>query len=617
MCNDCGCKTNNNFEDQQHIHNGEHDHEGEHNHEKEYIAIDSTASKTLHQMFEDDNAIPRQKDTGREFSRMPGGVLIADNETTNGNYSLIDLYLPPQVGPPPHIHSKEDEAFFILEGKVEILLGEQTLIGTPGSFVYLPKNTVHAFKTVGSTPARMLNILNPPGAETFFQQLGPVGTPEYYKTLSLGSNFGIKFPDSLIFSASEYSVNEDGRSIAEVTVLRPGELNGKAGATIILSDGTAKNNEDYSETEISIEFAQGETSKTVAIPVIDDDRIEGNETINLKLMNPTEDTMIGLLQDTAVLTIVDNEAQPTGVSSTPLVGSDSNDVLKGRNEIKNITVTKGNDTLSGGGNRDLFTIKFDYGIDTINDFTGVGKGVKPGDNIVAEIDTLKFEGVGLTAQNMLLTQQGDDLLVSFEGVENTGAILKDFQLENLDNLRQVTGASVDIGNIIFDGENAFQDSFDVLNANSQNQQIFNQNSVTFLNDLNNNTKGFEASDDVINGQGGNDHLFGLSGNDILRGGTGNDTLEGGFGNDTLIGGIGSDLFSFTPLSGIDTIQDFTDGEDLIVLSDDIEFSDLRIIQGTGSRANDTYINIISSNEILTILNGVEANTVTNDDFVVV
>ena len=140
--------------------------------------------------------------------------------------------------------------------------------------------------------------------------------------------------------------------------------------------------------------------------------------------------------------------------------------------------------------------------------------------------------------------------------------------------------------------------------------------LSFLNDLNNHTKGFNNSNDVINGQGGNDHLQGLTGDDLLRGGEGDDCLNGGFGSDTLTGSSGSDLFMFAPLSGIDTITDFTDGQDVIGLSDGLEFSDLRIIQGTGDRANDTYINLISSNEILTTLSGVEASTISSDDFLV-
>ncbi|WP_322743996.1 hypothetical protein [Nostoc edaphicum] len=81
-----------------------------------------------------------------------------------------------------------------------------------------------------------------------------------------------------------------------------------------------------------------------------------------------------------------------------------------------------------------------------------------------------------------------------------------------------------MGNILFDGQTSITDSFDVFNANSTQNTIFNKNTATFLNDLSNNVSGFDHSNDVINGQGGNDRIDGKSGNDFLRGGLGNDTL---------------------------------------------------------------------------------------------
>ena len=177
----------------------------------------------------------------------------------------------------------------------------------------------------------------------------------------------------------------------------------------------------------------------------------------------------------------------------------------------------------------------------ITDFGGVGKGTNPTAAVIAEVDTLTFQGDGLTAQNLLLTKNGNNLEISFEGVDGAPVILQNFALENLDNLSLSTGASVDLGNILFDGQTSITDSFDVFNANSTQSTIFNKNTVTFLNDLSNNVNGFDNSDDVINGQGGDDIIDGKSGNDLLRGGTGNDTLiDGGVGNNLLSGGDGND-----------------------------------------------------------------------------
>jgi len=179
--------------------------------------------------------------------------------------------------------------------------------------------------------------------------------------------------------------------------------------------------------------------------------------------------------------------------------------------------------------------------------------------------TLKFVGQGLSAQKLILTQNGQDLVVTFEGVDDTNVTLKHFKLEDLDNLQTAGGGSVGLGNILFAGQTSIEDSFDVIDANSQQGQIFNRNTVTFLNNRNTTVDGFDNSDDVINAEGGNHKIYGLSGDDVLRGGKGNsklyggdgyDTLEGGAGHTTMIGGKDSDVFVLSPTDGLDKIEDF-------------------------------------------------------------
>lgn len=554
---------------------------------------------------------------------------ISTGEDTGGQYDLFDAYVPSNVGTTPHIHLQQDEGFYIVEGTVKFQLKDQIITATPGTFVNVPKGQTHAYRNLEDKPARMIIQGIPSGLDKLIEDTSRPGT-DISAAFPLFTDEGLDkivqafkdnasvALDSIIFAGTEYSVNEDGSPIAAVTLIRPLEDTGAVGATITLKDGTAKYLEDYNDSQqIKVNFADGERVKVVNIPIIDDNSIEANKTINITLSDATGGAIIGLLQNTATLTIVDNDARFKGKDSVLLVGDDSNNIFIGRKSSENIIGGKGNDLLTGGGNIDLFKVKLGDGIDTITDFGGLGTGSRPSSGVSAEIDTLKFEGNGLTARNLLLTQNEDDLLITFEEVENTGVVLQNFALQNLDNLRKTTGASVDIGNILFNGQTGFQDSFDVLNANKQSSSVYSRNSVTFLNDLNNNTSGFDKSNDVINGQGGNDYLWGLSGDDILRGGTGNDTLVGGFGWDTLIGGYGKDTFSFTSGLGIDTIVDFTDGEDSIGLLGGLTFADLTIYQGTGGSINDTLINITSSNEPLMILSGVQVNTITSANLLIV
>ncbi len=252
----------------------------------------------------------------------------------------------------------------------------------------------------------------------------------------------------------------------------------------------------------------------------------------------------------------------------------------------------------------------------IEGFNGVGVGINPSEVTIAEADTLTFKGEGLIAKSMLLTQQGNDLAITFDNIKDTKVTLKNFKLENLDNLQKSTGSMIDFSNVVFNGENRSTDSFDVFNADWQKKQIFSRNTVTFLNDLDNTIQGFDRSDDVINGQGGNDRIQGKGGNDLLRGGDGNDLLRGGLGNDQLDGGAGSDTFVLARGEGTDTIKDFTlKDNDRIALIGGLTFEQLAIDAGTNANANDTLIREVNTGEILAILKGVKSTTIDDTAFV--
>lgn len=272
------------------------------------------------------------------------------------------------------------------------------------------------------------------------------------------------------------------------------------------------------------------------------------------------------------------------------------------NRIKFATVDIGayeSDTVSGIGGQNLFVVPGGEGSHTAISFGGVGIGSDPSPEVVAEVDTINFQGTGFIASNLLLTQNGSNLEISFAGVSDTSVVLQDFQLENLDNI----GTS--IGNILFDGQTGITDSFDVINADANPGQVFSQNTVTFLNDLNNTTNGFDNSADVINGQGGDDLLNGGSGDDLLRGGAGNDTVIGGAGNDILVGDIGSDTFGLVN-TGTDVITDFSQSQgDKIGLIGGLGFTDLSF---SGN-------NILFEVKILATLTGINTTTLIASDFV--
>ena len=104
--------------------------------------------------------------------QVPGHAITykATKEETGGAYSLLEVVLTGD-GPPQHIHKAEEEAFYVLEGEVNIKIGEQTIKGTVGSFVLIPRGTVHTFWNAGPTPAKLLGIFSPPGFEQFFVEV--------------------------------------------------------------------------------------------------------------------------------------------------------------------------------------------------------------------------------------------------------------------------------------------------------------------------------------------------------------------------------------------------------------------------------------------------------------
>ena len=121
-------------------------------------------------------------DGGRSIWLM--GMLITFkvvSEETGGEYSLYELTVPPQLGAPPHIHHRETEAYYLLDGEVEFLRGEHTVRARAGEFVFVPTGVVHGFTNVGQEPARFMGIVTPGGLHE--KLLSGLGEPAKTETL--------------------------------------------------------------------------------------------------------------------------------------------------------------------------------------------------------------------------------------------------------------------------------------------------------------------------------------------------------------------------------------------------------------------------------------------------
>lgn len=91
-------------------------------------------------------------------------------EDTNGLYAMFEAIDTAGNGAPLHTHPWE-ESFYVLEGEIEMYVGEDKVIATPGSTVHVPANTLHGFKIV-SAIARTLVIISPGSAEAFYEEMG-------------------------------------------------------------------------------------------------------------------------------------------------------------------------------------------------------------------------------------------------------------------------------------------------------------------------------------------------------------------------------------------------------------------------------------------------------------
>ncbi len=103
----------------------------------------------------------------------PGELMtfLITGEETGGAFFLAEISVPPGGGPPPHIHSREDESFQIIEGSLTVQVGGDTITASAGDFVYLPRGIAHGFRNNGDGYVKALVLTTPAGLEGFFAEV--------------------------------------------------------------------------------------------------------------------------------------------------------------------------------------------------------------------------------------------------------------------------------------------------------------------------------------------------------------------------------------------------------------------------------------------------------------
>jgi Ca2+-binding RTX toxin-like protein len=216
-----------------------------------------------------------------------------------------------------------------------------------------------------------------------------------------------------------------------------------------------------------------------------------------------------------------------GNGNDTLVGGRADDALNGDVGNDLVEGERGNDRMIGG-----------LGNDTLGWDDGDGSDRISGNN---GYDTVAFEGSLALGDNLVLSQQRDLAIfdrVNLVPIRLTVDTTEKFTVDGVDGDDTLTIKDIsntDVRLLDFSGGNGN----DWLNGSATQIQL------------------------IAEGDAGNDRLIGGKANDVLSGGAGNDILSGGKGNDTLTGGAGKDIFHFTPGDGVDTITDFTAGQDII------------------------------------------------------
>jgi mannose-6-phosphate isomerase-like protein (cupin superfamily) len=126
-------------------------------------------------------------------------TIKATAESTGGAYGLVESWIAPGSSPPLHVHHREDEAFWVIEGELTMRCGDTTFSAGPGSFAFFPRDVPHTFVVEGDRAAHLLTLLSPGGGERFFVEGGrppegeglpPFGPPDIEKLRRASAAFG-------------------------------------------------------------------------------------------------------------------------------------------------------------------------------------------------------------------------------------------------------------------------------------------------------------------------------------------------------------------------------------------------------------------------------------------
>lgn len=109
---------------------------------------------------------------GERFTIIGGGVrFLVDGASSGGQCCMFEAPIPPGDGPPRHSHEREDELFYVLDGRFKFEIDGREFVGERGAFAYAPRGSIHAFKNIGEKTGMLLVTCTPAGIEVPFRAI--------------------------------------------------------------------------------------------------------------------------------------------------------------------------------------------------------------------------------------------------------------------------------------------------------------------------------------------------------------------------------------------------------------------------------------------------------------
>jgi len=334
-----------------------------------------------------------------------------------------------------------------------------------------------------------------------------------------------------------------------------------------------------------------------------------------------------------------------GLGNDTLVGGDGNDYLNGG---------EGNDLMSGGTGNDSYFV--DSRNDSITESPNEGTDtVRSSISFIlaANLENLvltgsrAINGYGNSLNNLIVGNSANNTLEGRDGNDNingglgndtlvggagndylNGAQGNDSMSGGIGNDTYIVDSTLDrITESLDEGTDTVRSSISfTLDANLENLLLTGSSTINgYGNSFNNRITGNTANN-YLDGRDGNDILTGGDGNDTLVGGGGNDLIVGDLGLDLLTGGAGSDKFLLKEQQGVnnstsgDWINDFQDGQDVLLLDGNLTFGQLTITSLYGDTAGvPAWTNIIvsSTGESLALLVNIQPRQITAADFMTI